>query len=119
MADETTETFTTERAFACPPQDVWDAITDAEKLSVVFDAPVDFTPEAGAEGTIELSEADGGTRVLLVEEVVEGERLTLRWASLTEAPTRVTFDIAPSGNGTRLVITERSLQPTMMLAGAR
>lgn len=117
MANDTSETFETERTFDADPDTVWEAITEADRLSQWFGAEVDFTAVPGSEGTVQFDE--GSTRVLLVEEVEQGERLALRWASMTEAPTQVIFEIFPDGTGTRLVITERIMQGTMMMAGAQ
>ncbi len=119
MANDTSETFETERSFEADPDTVWEAITEADQLSKWFGAEVDFSPIPGSEGTVDFPDDEGGTRVLLVEEVEAGERLALRWASMTEAPTQVTFEIFPDGTGTRLVITERILHGTMMMAGAQ
>ena len=50
---------------------------------------------------------------LLVEEVVEGERFTYRWASFTDEPSRVEITLSPIEEGTRVDIVESPLQTTM------
>ena len=51
---------------------------------------------------------------LLVEEVVEGERFTYRWASFTDEPNRVEITLSPTSEGTMVEIIESPLQATMM-----
>ena len=59
------------------------------------------------------------TRYLVVEEVDEQRRLVYRWASFTDAPSLVEIDLAPSGAGTRISITESPLEARAQLVGAR
>jgi uncharacterized protein YndB with AHSA1/START domain len=53
---------------------------------------------------------------MLVEEVVEGERFTYRWASFTDEPSRVEITLSPTDDGTRVDIVESPLQATMKVS---
>ncbi len=64
MANDTSETFETERTFEADPDTVWQAITEADQLSKWFGAEVDFSPISGSEGT--------GTRLVITERIVHG-----------------------------------------------
>ena len=107
--DETA--FRTETEFDAEPSEVWRAITEPESMGEWLGRPVEFTLEPGAEGTIGDSEGAGEATVLVVEEVDDERRLVFRWASTTEAPTVVEFDLRPIGRRTHLTIVERPARP--------
>jgi len=87
----------------CSSEEAWDHVTDPSWLGE--NGSLDALE--GAEGWVN----DGGeTRYLVVEEVEVERRLVYRWASFTDAPTRVEIDLEPSGGGTRISITERPME---------
>jgi len=82
----------------------WEALCDAEGLETWLADEVDLDVRPGAEGTVRF--ADGEQRDAVVEEVVEGRRLALRWAEPggEESVVDITLDDVPEG--TRVVVVE-------------
>jgi uncharacterized protein YndB with AHSA1/START domain len=90
----------------CPVEETWGLVLDPSWL--------------GDEGEMNVTEGGEGwvregdeTRWMLIEEVVEGERLTYRWASFSDEPSRVEITLSPTDAGTRVDIVESPLQATM------
>jgi uncharacterized protein YndB with AHSA1/START domain len=97
---------TRELVLDAPPEEVWEALTDARQLEEWFANEVELTAERG--GTGRFSWDDGEVRRALVEEVEVGRRLVFRWRA-EEAPleeTRVEFVLEDVPAGTRLIVTE-------------
>jgi hypothetical protein len=90
----------------CPVEETWDIVLDPSWLG----DEGEVNAEEGGEGWVR--EGDE-TRWMLVEEVVEGERFTYRWASFIDAPSRVEITLSPTDEGTRVDIVESPLQATM------
>jgi uncharacterized protein YndB with AHSA1/START domain len=92
-----------EVTFDAPPEEVWEALTDSERLEEWFANDVDFDLERG--GVFRWD--DGETRHAVVEQVEPGRRLAIRWWD-PEAPeeSEVTFTLDQTEDGTRLVVTE-------------
>jgi hypothetical protein len=90
----------------CPIEETWDIVLDPSWLG--DEGEVDA--HEGGEGWVR---EGGDTRWLLVEEVVEGERFTYRWASFTDEPSRVEITLSPIEEGTRVDIVESPLSATM------
>lgn len=83
----------------------WDAVADPRRLEEWLAARVDVDIEPGAEGTI--TDHAGVVRHTVVEEVVPGRRVALRWASVDGEPTLVELTLEPLTAGrTRLVVVE-------------
>jgi len=91
---------------SCPIDVTWDIVLDPSWLG----DEGEVNAEEGGEGWVR--EGDD-IRWMLVEEVVEGERFTYRWASFTDEPSRVEITLSPTGDGTRVDIVESPLQATM------
>jgi uncharacterized protein YndB with AHSA1/START domain len=90
----------------CPVEETWDIVLDPSWLG----DEGEVNAEEGGEGWVR--EGDE-TRWMLVEEVVEGERFTYRWASFIDEPSRVEITLSPTDEGTRVDIVESPLQATM------
>jgi uncharacterized protein YndB with AHSA1/START domain len=92
-----------EVTFDAPAEEVWEALTDSERLEEWFANDVDFDLERG--GIFRWD--DGETRHAVVEQVDPGRRLAIRWWD-PEAPeeSEVTFTLDETEDGTRLVVTE-------------
>jgi uncharacterized protein YndB with AHSA1/START domain len=87
-----------------PPDEVWEALTDPERLEEWFANDVELDLERG-EGTFRWD--DGDVRHAVVEEVDPTRRLAIRWwdpAGPEES--EVTFTLVAIPTGTRLVVTE-------------
>ncbi len=87
-----------------PPEEVWEALTDPERLEEWFANDVELDLESG-EGTFRWD--DGDERHAVVEELEPERRLAIRWWG-PDAPevSRVTFTLVAIPTGTRLVVTE-------------
>jgi Activator of Hsp90 ATPase homolog 1-like protein len=90
----------------CPVEETWDIVLDPSWLG--DDGEVNATE--GGEGWVR--EGDE-TRWMLVEEIVEGERFTYRWASFADEPSRVEITLSPIAEGTRVDIVESPIPATM------
>lgn len=92
-----------EIVLATPPDEVWEALTEPERLKEWFANDVEFDLARG--GVFRWD--DGDVRYAVVEEVVPGRRLAIRWwnpASDEESEVVFTLDAVPPG--TRIVVTE-------------
>jgi uncharacterized protein YndB with AHSA1/START domain len=96
------------------PESLWEAITDPAELTEWFGATVEWELHPGAPARFDGH--DGIRRRGLVTEVRPGRRLSFRWWNEAEGPegaSEVTYDLdpAPGGDATRLVVTERPVDP--------
>jgi uncharacterized protein YndB with AHSA1/START domain len=82
--------------------DVWEALTEPERLEDWFanDVDLDLRPGGGAS----FRWANGEERHAVVTEVEEAERLALRW----DDEGTVEFTLADDADGTRLTVVESS-----------
>ena len=86
-----------------PPEEVWEALTDQERLEEWFANDVEFDLERG--GTFRWD--DGEVRHAVVEEVEAERRLAIRWWDPAwPDESEVTFTLVAVPAGTRLVVTE-------------
>jgi uncharacterized protein YndB with AHSA1/START domain len=92
-----TDTVEREATLPAGPDEVWEALTDEDRLA----------------------EWLGDEREREIEEVIEGERLTFTWARPGEDASRVEFAIEAVPDGTRLVVTETQIAGPVALAGVR
>ena len=88
-----------------PPDDVWAALTEAERLEEWFANDVELDPRPGGEGTFRWD--DGEERHAVVEVAEEGRRLSFDWSD-DEAgvTTTVDFTLEEVAEGTRLTVIE-------------
>jgi uncharacterized protein YndB with AHSA1/START domain len=116
MSCESTETRV-ERAetFDATTEEVWESLTDEDRLAEWLAEEVELDPVEGGE--ISVRDADG-ERSGTIETVIEQERLTYTWARPGEAPSRVDFVIEAVPAGTRLTVTETAVSgPVAIAAG--
>lgn len=99
-----------------PPEEVWPALADPDRLAEWFGARAEGA--FGPGGRLEFRWPDGSRRAASIEEYAPPRRLAFRWAPFDRAPngrtrrrhpTRVELDLEPADGGTRLVVVERSL----------
>jgi uncharacterized protein YndB with AHSA1/START domain len=82
--------------------DVWEALTDAERLREWFANEVELDPRPGGSGVFRWG--NGEERRAAVEEVEPGERLVLRW----EDDGVVELQLEEVAAGTRVLVRETS-----------
>ncbi len=87
----------------CTPEEAWGHVVDPSWLGDVGE----LNAVPGGEGWVKSGD---DLRYLVVEEVEEERRFAYRWASFTDAPTRVEIELAPTSEGTRISITEAPLE---------
>jgi len=93
------------------PDEVWEALTDADRLAEWLAPEVEIEPYEGGE--IAVRDSDG-ERSGTVETVIEEERLTFTWSRPGDAPSRVDLIVEAIPAGTRLVVVETG--PTALAA---
>ena len=91
-----------EIVFPSPREDVWEALTDPERLEEWFanDVDLDLRPGGGAS----FRWGDGEERHAVFTEVEPGRRLAFEW----EDEGTVEFVLADDDGGTRLTVVESS-----------
>ncbi|HEX9417288.1 MAG TPA: SRPBCC domain-containing protein [Gaiellaceae bacterium] len=95
---------TRELVLPAPPDEVWEELTDPERLEEWFASEVELEVEEGGEGHFRWE--NGEERHAVVEEVEEGRRLGYRWTDEDGNETHVGFTIEEVDEGTRVVVTE-------------
>jgi len=94
-----------EVVFASSPDEVWDALTDADRLAEWFANDVELDPRPGGEGIFRWD--DGAERHAVVEEAEAPHRFAFEWADPGEAATTsVEFTLEEVPEGTRLTVVE-------------
>ena len=92
-----------------PREEVWEALTEPERLADWFanDVDLDLRPGGGAS----FRWSNGESRSATVTEVDHGRRLAFEWADEGE----VAFTLADDADGTRLTVVETSPEWTAAL----
>ena len=85
-----------------PPEEVWQALTEPERLEEWFANEVELDVRPGGAGRFRWD--DGDERHAVVREVEPGERLVLDWDDDGE----VVFTLAEAPEGTRICVREVS-----------
>ena len=90
-------------------EEAWPLLGDPAELETWFADEVGFEIEEGASGPVRV---DDGERFAVVEEVVEGRRISFRWWDPAEpaAETLVEMTLDDVADGTRLVVVELPVQ---------
>ena len=88
--------------FPAEPDEVWEALTDPERLEEWFATEVELDATPGGEGTFRWG--DGEERRATVREAEPEERLVLDWDDGGE----VVIELEPVEGGTRLHVVETS-----------
>ena len=91
-----------EIVFPATPAEVWEAITEADRLEEWFATEVELDPQPGGEGIFRWG--DGDERRAVVREAEPEERLVLDWDDDGE----VVLELEEVEGGTRLHVTESS-----------
>jgi uncharacterized protein YndB with AHSA1/START domain len=102
---------TRELVLPAPCEEVWEALTDPQRLEEWFANDVELDLESG-EG--EFRWDDGEVRRAVVEDVELERRLAIRWWDPERggaAESAVTFTLVEVPAGTRLIVTETATGP--------
>jgi len=91
-----------EVVFPAPPEEVWEALTEPERLEEWFANEVELDARPGGAGVFRWG--DGDERHATVREAEPAERLVLDWDDAGE----VVFTLEEVPEGTRLLVRERS-----------
>jgi uncharacterized protein YndB with AHSA1/START domain len=86
-----------------PREDVWAALTEAERLTEWFASKAELELVPGGEGVFRWG--DGSERRAVVEEVEVERRLAFLWGG-EDGLSRVTFILDDDAEGTRVTVTE-------------
>jgi uncharacterized protein YndB with AHSA1/START domain len=84
------------------PDEVWEALTEPERLEEWFASDVELDARPGGEGVFRWG--DGDERRATVREIVEAERLVLDW----DEGGSVAIGLEPVVDGTRIHVVETS-----------
>jgi len=96
------------------PEEVWEALTDDDRLSEWLAPDVELDPTEGGE----IAVRDGDDeRTGTVETVEELERLTFTWTRPGEGESFVEFTIEPLPAGTRVRVVETPIGPSAIAFG--
>lgn len=88
-----------EVVFPASPEEVWEALTEPERLEEWFANDVELDPREGGEGTFRWD--DGDERHAVVEEVVPEERFAFTWDG-----GHVVIELEEIPAGTRVTVVE-------------
>ena len=91
-----------EIVFPASPEEVWEALTEPERLEEWFATEVELDARPGGEGVFRWG--DGEERRALVREAEPEERLVLDW----EDEGQVVLELEEVDGGTRVRVVERS-----------
>jgi uncharacterized protein YndB with AHSA1/START domain len=96
--------ITREVVFRAPPEEVWEALTEPDRLEEWFANEVELDVRPGGAGRFRWD--DGEERRAVVREVEPEERLVLDWDDEGE----VVFTLEEVPDGTRLLVREVSAE---------
>jgi uncharacterized protein YndB with AHSA1/START domain len=103
QADEKTPWVERETLVEASPEEVWEAITDEDRLEEWMAPEVELDPTEGGEIAVrDGDEQRHGT----VETVEEGERFAFTWSRPGEGESFVEFTIEALPGGTRVTVVE-------------
>lgn len=106
------ETVIIERTYSAPVEQVWEAITNPDQMKQWYLPIEDFRAEVGFETKFD-HHALGTVfpHIWKVTEVVPGEKISYEWRyEGFPGNSRVTFELIPEGNGTRITVTHIGLE---------
>jgi uncharacterized protein YndB with AHSA1/START domain len=103
LRNESTPWVERETLVDAPPDEVWEALTDEDRLEEWMAPEVELDPTEGGEIVVR----DGDDqRTGIVETVQEGERFAFTWSRPGEEPSFVEFTIEAIPAGTRVTVIE-------------
>jgi uncharacterized protein YndB with AHSA1/START domain len=101
------------------PEELWPALTEADRLAEWFAPEVDIDARPGGGAVFRWA---GGARRAVIEEVEAPHRLSFRWAEMGEdgeaERSRVEFTLEEVEEGTRLRVVETAAAETLPATAA-
>jgi uncharacterized protein YndB with AHSA1/START domain len=111
LRNESTPWVERETLVEASPEEVWEALTDEDRLEEWMAPEVELDPVEGGE----IAVRDGDDqRTGTVETLEEAERFAFTWSRLAEEPSFVEFTIEAIPGGTRVIVVETQIGPTAM-----
>jgi uncharacterized protein YndB with AHSA1/START domain len=110
-ADEKARWVERETLIEASPEEVWEALTEEDRLEEWLAPEVDLDPVEGGE--IAVRDGDG-ERAGTVETIEERERFAFTWSRPGEGESFVEFTIEALPGGTRVTVIETPIGPTAM-----
>jgi uncharacterized protein YndB with AHSA1/START domain len=96
------------------PEEIWEALTDEERLEEWMAPEVELDPVEGGE----IAVRDGDDeRTGIVESIEEDKRLAFTWSRPGQGESFVEFTIEALPGGTRVRVVETPIGPTALAAG--
>jgi len=99
---------TREVELAVPPDEVWEALTNPERLAEWFATEVELDLRRG--GLAVFRWGNGEIRTAVVEEVDAPWRFGFRWTDVDDAESEVVFELDELPDGTRVTVRETSCE---------
>jgi uncharacterized protein YndB with AHSA1/START domain len=114
LPDEKAPWVERETVIEATPDEVWEALTDEDRLEEWLAPEVELDPVEGGE----IAVRDGDDeRTGTVESVEEEERLAFTWSRPGEGESFVEFTIEALPGATRVRVVETPIGPTALAAG--
>jgi uncharacterized protein YndB with AHSA1/START domain len=110
-ADEKARWVERETLVEASPEEVWEALTEEDRLEEWLAPEVELDPVEGGE--IAVRDGDG-ERAGTVETIEERERFAFTWSRPGEGESFVEFTIEALPGGTRVTVIETPIGPTAM-----
>ena len=105
------EPIVLERTFDAGSHDVWQAITDKDKMKKWYFDVKDFRPEVGLE--FQFYAGDEKKKYLhlwKIKEVIPGKKITYSWKyDYDHGVSEVTFELVPEGSRTKLKLKHEGI----------
>ncbi len=96
------------------PEEVWEALTDEDRLAEWLAPEVELDPVEGGEITVRDGDDE---RAGTVESIEEQERFAFTWSRPGEDESFVEFTIEALPGGSRVTVVETPIGPTAMAPG--
>jgi uncharacterized protein YndB with AHSA1/START domain len=115
LRDEEATWVERETLVEASPEEVWEALTDEDRLEEWMAPEVELDPTEGGEIAVRDGEDE---RAGTVETVEEQERFAFTWSRPGEGESFVEFTIEALPGGTRVTVVETPIGSTAMAAGS-
>jgi uncharacterized protein YndB with AHSA1/START domain len=113
-ADEGTPWVERDTMVEASPEEVWEALTDEDRLQEWLAPDVELDPTEGGEIAVRDGDEE---RAGTVETVEENERFAFTWSRPGEGESFVEFTIEALPGGSRVTVVETPVGPTAQAAG--